>query len=102
MSQETMSNPQQEQQPKMETVAHEYAINHCNGWTMYIPMLEDAFKAGNRYCSKHSYSEQEVIGMLEALRQRCADASKNRELSPNAHSNRIEAIDVHQFIPPKQ
>lgn len=31
---------------ELKEIAHEYAVNNCNGWTMYIPMLEVAFIAG--------------------------------------------------------
>lgn len=33
---------------ELKKIAHGYAINNCNGWTMYIPMLEAAFIAGYR------------------------------------------------------
>lgn len=103
----------QEQQPKMETVEEAsenlYPVNYKNMFEgMNIGKIQrDVFEKGANWQKEHSYSEQEVIAMLEALRQRCAheaDAWYNKSFE--SISKAIHAIQVNQFVPlpapPKQ
>lgn len=50
-----------------EQAAEEYAIEHCNGWTQYKPMLKAAFKAGDRQNEAQLTAAHEKIAEMEAL-----------------------------------
>lgn len=51
---------------------------------------------------ERTFNEAEVISMLEALRQRCAEAGKTyvQPIFEDSYQSDIEAIDLTEFIPP--
>lgn len=95
-------NPQQEQQPKMENKDKSSSLDMAliEGMLRYNASYNErcAFVAGANWQKEHSYSEQEVTSMLESLRHSILDLEILREVN----TNKIEEIDIHQLIPPKQ
>lgn len=111
-----MNNPHQEQtNDKMET--ENAKISQVDP-TLVEAMLRYpapyanerfAFISGAKWKDQRSYSEQQVIEMLNALRQRCAEEAKviyiNLEtidgiIDIEVDKSSITVIDLHQFIPP--
>lgn len=90
---------------KEEIISHKYDYADEMPSTLYVVALSTCYSAMEEYAEQfqkeHCYTEQEVLSMLEDLRQRCAEEVCRHDVtSANDARIVIMLIDLNEFLPP--